>query len=54
MFGIQAVLYQFDDRNNQVGGVIPIEEVINIGFVLLLALVIFAFASDIIRIIVGR
>ena len=45
MSGVHPVLNQFDDGYNQVGGVIPVEEVVDVGFVLLLHAPVYLFAE---------
>ena len=42
---IHAVLNQFDDRDDQVCGVIPVEEIIDIGAVMSLDTTVYLFAE---------
>ena len=45
VLGVETVLYQFDDGDNQVGGVIPVKEIINLALVLLLEASVHLFAE---------
>ena len=45
VFGIEPVLYQLDDGDDQVSGVIPVKEIVHIGLILLLNTPVHLFAE---------
>ena len=42
---IELVLYQFDDSDNKVGGVVPVEEIIDVRTIVLLNAVVYLLAE---------
>ena len=42
---VHAVLYQLDDRDDEVGGVVPVKEIVDVALVVLLDTVVYLFAE---------